>query len=93
MGDAGHEVALRSSGEERKLPDLVDRIAERYLCAANGNAEHALRLAITDGVEAASLVSRGFARWGWSDSRRRPEEAPARDAIPSQTLEPACSRS
>ena len=82
MGDAGHEVALRSSREERKLPDHVDRIAERYLCAS-GNAEHALRLAIADGVEAASLVSRGFARWGWSDPRRRPDEAPARDAMPS----------
>ena len=67
MGDAGHEVALRPGWKEREPSDPVERLVERYLSAVDGDARHALRQAVSDGLEAAALLSRGFARWGRSD--------------------------
>ena len=71
MGDAGHAVALRPEREEPVRSGPIERIVESYLSAADGEARDALRQAVADGVEAASLVSRGFARWGWSDREGR----------------------
>ena len=63
MHDAWRE---RDLPQERSEPDTIDRIAESYLSDADGDARRALRRAVEDGVEAAGLVSRGFARWGRS---------------------------
>lgn len=64
MDDAGRETAL-SDGKAapgRPRPD-VDAAMRDYLALTNGDVRQAFALAVTDAVEAAKLVSFGFARW------------------------------
>ncbi len=64
MDDAGHEATLRPGQVHREPSEVIDKLERAYLSDAEGGHRRALRQAITDWVEAATLVSRGFARWG-----------------------------
>lgn len=68
MDDAGQEVAV-CPHEPPDRSEQVERVNEAYLADADGDARLALRQAVADGVEAAALVSHGFARWGWLDRK------------------------
>ena len=71
MGDAEHGVV---TSDVALLTDVeVERVAEAYIAVATGDVRAALTLSVTDGMAAARLVSRGFARWGRTE----------RSAIPS----------
>jgi hypothetical protein len=70
MSDAGHKPALPivETGDRE-----LDQIAEAYLSQADGDVLAALLQAIVDGRAVSALVSRGFARWGQSESRSTEE--------------------
>ena len=66
---AGHDAALRPDHVDRGPSEVIDNLQRAYLADAEGDHRRALRQAIADWVEAATLVSRGFARWGRATTR------------------------
>ena len=69
MDSAGHEVPLRPGQVHREPSEVIDNLQRAYLADAEGDHRRALRQAIADWEEAATLVSRGFARWGRATPR------------------------
>ena len=69
MGDAGHRAILRPASVHREPSEVIDNLERAYLSDAEGDHSRALRRALTDWVEVATLVSRGFARWGRARTR------------------------
>ena len=69
MANAGHEVSLRPAQVHEDSSEVIDKLERAYLSDAGGDHRRALRQAIANWVEAATLVSRGFARWGRATTR------------------------